>query len=133
MTSNDSAAWYSLPTIRSSAPPSPSIIIFFCLFFCTFPAPFFYHHFLFPLLLHFSSTFLLSSFLFIYNCHYPFFFLKWHFELFGLIGLPVVAQRQTLYICSVEPAQAAATNVSSFSLLEMILLVCHAYSALSAS
>ena len=98
----------------SSAPPSPSIIIFFCLFLCTFLEPFFHHHFLFPLLLHFSSTFLLFYFLSIYNCHYLFFFSKWHFELVGLIGLPVVAQRQTLYICSVEPAQAAATNTWFF-------------------
>ena len=46
----------------------------------------FNHHFLFPLLLHFSSTTLLPSFLSIYNCHYPFFFSKWHFEFALLIG-----------------------------------------------
>ena len=84
---------------NSCLPPSSSSIFIF---------------FYFPLLLHFSSITLLPFFLSIYNCHYLFFFSKWHFELVGLIGLPVVAQRQTLYICSVEPAQAAATNTWFF-------------------
>ena len=89
----------------------------------------FHHHFLFPPLLHFSSTTLLPSFLSIYNCHYPFFFSKWHFEFALLIGWldwapSCSSQTAFLYLlCWTGPSRRHRhlIFIRPFSLLEMSL------------
>ena len=104
----------------SSTPSSPSIIIFFFLFLCTFPPP------------HFSLLFFLFVIAIILSFP-PYGTLNLLFLLVGLIGLPVVAhiQKAFLYLLCRAGPSCRHQHFSSFSLLEMT--ICHANSALSAS